>query len=112
MSDLVKFPKTIPCRPVARFYEFGPFRLDLERRLLLRNLEVVALTPRLFETLEVLIENRGRLISKDELMKKLWPDTVVEEANLAVSVSALRKLLGDSAGEHRYILTVPGRGYR
>jgi DNA-binding winged helix-turn-helix (wHTH) protein/TolB-like protein/lipoprotein NlpI len=73
---------------------------------------VLPLTPRLFETLLVLVENSGRLVEKDELMTKLWPDTVVEEANLTVNVSVLRKALGESTKEHRYIVTVPGRGYR
>lgn len=112
MGDPIKFPKAVSSKPVARFYEFGPFRLDLARRVLLRSGEIVPLAPRLFETLEVLVENRGRLIDKDELMAKLWPDTIVEEANLTVNVSALRRALGDSVGEHKYILTVPARGYR
>lgn len=112
MSDPIKFPKAVASKPPPRFYEFGPFRLDVAKRLLHREGQPVALTSRLFETLLVLVENNGRLVGKDELMTKLWPDTVVEEANLTVNVSALRKALGESTKEHRYIVTVPGRGYR
>jgi DNA-binding winged helix-turn-helix (wHTH) protein/TolB-like protein len=112
MGDPIKFPKAVVSRPFRGSYEFGPFRLDVAKRLLFRDGRPLTLTPRLFETLLVLVENNGRLVGKDELMTKLWPDTVVEEANLTVNVSALRKALGESTKEHRYIVTVPGRGYR
>lgn len=111
MNDPLKFPKAVAKAP-PRQYEFGPFRLDVAKRLLHKEGQPVALTPRLFETLLVLVENNGRLVEKDELMTRLWPDTVVEEANLTVNVSALRKALGESTKEHRYIVTFPGRGYR
>lgn len=96
----------------ARLYEFGPFRLDAAKGVLLRDQEVVSLTPRLIEMLLAFVENSQRLIEKDELMKLLWPDSIVEEANLTVNISALRKALGQRANENRYIVTVPGRGYR
>ena len=98
--------------PAGQFYEFGPFRLDPVKRLLLRQSAAVALAPKALDTLLLLVERRGQMLTKDELMQALWPDSFVEEANLAVQVSALRKALGERAGEHRYIVTVPGRGYR
>lgn len=93
-------------------YEFGPFRLDPARRLLTRQGEALPLTSKSFETLLVLVTNRGRVMLKDELMKALWPDSFVEEVNLAQNVSALRKALGESPGENLYIATIPGKGYR
>jgi len=93
-------------------YEFGPFQLDATKRLMTRNGVVVPLTSKVFDTLLLLIENRGHLVSKDEFMRSLWPDSFVEEANLPQNISALRKALGESPDEHRYILTVPGQGYR
>ncbi len=92
-------------------YEFGPFRLDPGERLLLRDGQHVPLTPKAFETLLILVENYGHVINKDELLKKVWPDTFVEEVNLAKNVSYLRKILGgEQAGQ--YIETIPKRGYR
>ena len=76
------------------FYEFGSFRIDPINRLLFKKGELVPLQPKMFDTLLVLIENRGQLIGKDELMSRLWPDTVVEESNLTQNVYILRKLLG------------------
>lgn len=99
-------------KPKTSFFEFGPFRLDTVRRLLLRDEAVVALPPKAFDTLLVLVENCDRLLEKSELMTAVWPDSFVEEANLTQTVSILRKALGERAGEHRYIVTVPGRGYR
>jgi DNA-binding winged helix-turn-helix (wHTH) protein/tetratricopeptide (TPR) repeat protein len=93
-------------------YEFGPFRLDSQKRVLLRDGAAVALTPKALETLSVLVANRDRVLSKDDLMKKLWPDSFVEESNLSQNIFMLRKALGDSAQEKRYILTIPGRGYQ
>src|SRR5262249_39792648 len=69
-------------------------------------------TPKAIDTLLVLVQNSGRMVGKDELMKQIWPDSFVEEANLAVNISTLRKALGEDRHEHRYIVTVPGRGYR
>lgn len=94
------------------FYEFGPFRLDAEERLLFRDHEVVQLTPKVVDTLFVLIENRGRLVKKDELMNAIWPETFVEESSLAQNISLLRKALGEEHGGHEYIETLPRRGYR
>ena len=93
-------------------YEFGPFRLDTTERTLSRDGAPLTLTPKAFETLVVLIERRGRLIEKGELMDALWPESMVEEANLTNNVWALRKTLGDGQNDHRYIETVPKRGYR
>ncbi len=93
-------------------YEFDQYCLDAAKRLLLRAGEPVPLQAKAFDTLLVLIENRDRVVGKDELMKKVWPDTFVEEINLTVNISALRKALGESPNEHRYIVTVPRRGYR
>src|SRR5918999_414024 len=94
------------------FFEFDSFRLDPHERVLLRDGRMVPLTPKAFETLFVLIQNSNRVVEKDELMKKIWPDTFVEEANLAVNISLLRKTLGERPGGGQYIETVPRRGYR
>jgi Tol biopolymer transport system component/DNA-binding winged helix-turn-helix (wHTH) protein len=93
------------------YYRFGPFVLDPASRSLLRGEQPVPITTKVFETLVVLVENRGRVMTKDELLLRLWPDTTVEEANLAQNVSSLRRALEDSPKEHRYIATIPGRGY-
>jgi Tol biopolymer transport system component/DNA-binding winged helix-turn-helix (wHTH) protein len=93
-------------------YEFGPFRLDLAERLLLCDGDPVALTPKALETLVVLVERRGRLVEKEELLKTLWPDSFVEEHNLANNISTLRKALGEAKNTPQYIETVPKRGYR
>ena len=95
-----------------RSYEFGPFQVDLQERVVRRDGEAVALTPKAFDTLLVLIENSGRVIEKDDLMKKVWPNTFVEEANLAVNISVLRKALGTTVTGGQYIETIPRRGYR
>ena len=94
------------------FYEFGPFRVDPEKLLLLRDNQPVALPPKAFETLLVLVRHSETVVLKDDLMKSIWPDTFVEESNLAQNIFVLRKTLGDITGEKRYIATVPGRGYR
>ena len=93
-------------------YEFGSFRLDSGKRLLLRDNEPVPLQLKAFETLLVLVRNSEQVVLKDDLMKAVWPDTFVEESNLAQNIFVLRKTLGATVGEHRYIVTVPGRGYR
>lgn len=95
-----------------RIYEFGPFRVDALRRLLLREGNQVRLPAKAFEILLVLLEENGRLVDKDELMRRVWPDAVVEENNLTVNMSALRKSLRESPRDHRYLVTVPGRGYQ
>lgn len=93
-------------------YEFGEFRLDAAERVLRRGDKLVPLTSKAFETLLVLVQRGGHVVEKDELMKEVWADTIVEEANLARNIWTLRKALGDDEGEHRYIETVPKRGYR
>jgi DNA-binding winged helix-turn-helix (wHTH) protein/TolB-like protein/Tfp pilus assembly protein PilF len=99
------------CKKESHCYEFGPFRLDAEERLLFRGQEIVPLTPKVVETLLVLVENRGQLLHKNELMEALWPDTFVEESSLAQNISLLRKALGEDQGR-QYIETLPKRGYR
>ncbi|MDQ3665220.1 MAG: winged helix-turn-helix domain-containing protein [Acidobacteriota bacterium] len=94
------------------FYEFGPFRVDARERRLLRNNEVVPLKPKIFDVLLVLVQNSGRLLTKDEVMKLVWPTTAVEEGNVARNISTLRNALGEQPREHQYIETVPWRGYR
>jgi DNA-binding winged helix-turn-helix (wHTH) protein/tetratricopeptide (TPR) repeat protein len=93
-------------------YEFGPFRVDPEKETVVRAGEPVPLTPKNFQILLVLIRNNREVVTKDDLMKTVWPDTFVEEANLSRNIFMLRKALGESAQDHRYIVTVPGRGYR
>jgi DNA-binding winged helix-turn-helix (wHTH) protein/TolB-like protein/tetratricopeptide (TPR) repeat protein len=94
------------------FYEFGAFRVDAVRRQLLRDGVPVPLKPKALETLMVLLQNRGRVVTKEELLSALWPDTFVEEGNLTQHVSLVRKALGETPQERRYIVTVPGQGYR
>src|SRR5215475_5889592 len=96
----------------APFYEFGPFRVDTVKYVLTREGEVVPLNLKAFEILLALIQHRGQVLEKNELLQRVWPDTVVEENNLARNISALRKALDEQPNEHQYILTVPGRGYR
>ena len=92
--------------------QFGPFSIDVEERVLRRDGRPVPLTPKAFDVLAALVEQPGRLISKEELLQKVWPDTFVEESNLAYNVFALRKALGDTADNGQYIETVAKRGYR
>src|SRR5215471_19632959 len=99
-------------REGKHLYEFGPFRLDPAERSLLRDGKAVPLTPKAFELLVLLVENRGHLLKKNELIERVWPNTFVEEANLAQNVSALRKALDDKNGGAQYIETVPKGGYR
>ena len=84
----------------------------MERYLLLRDGEPISLSPKVFETLLFLVQNRGRIGKKDEIINSVWPDTFVEESNLAQNVFLLRKALGEEKNEHRYIVTIPGVGYR
>jgi adenylate cyclase len=93
-------------------YEFGPFRVDVRERTLRRDGELVPLTPKAFDILLVLVQNSGRVLTKNEMMNLVWPDTAVEESNLARNVSTLRKALGNGPDEHGYIETIPWRGYR
>lgn len=96
----------------GQIYEFGEFRLDVSERVLLRESEAVPLTPKVFDLLVVLVENHGHLLTKDEIISSLWADSFVEEANLNVNMSALRRSLGETPGEQRFIETVPRQGYR
>ena len=93
-------------------YEFGSFRLNPQERSLSRAEGTIALTPKAFDTLLYFVENRQRLLTKNELIAHLWPDSFVEESNLAQNVSTLRRALGESPGETHYIETVPKLGYR
>jgi DNA-binding winged helix-turn-helix (wHTH) protein/TolB-like protein len=95
-----------------QIYEFGPFVLDPAERRLTRDGAPVPLTPKVFDLLALLVERRGRLLDKDVLLKALWPDSFVEEGNLTVNVSSLRRALGEPASGGEFIETVPRRGYR
>jgi DNA-binding response OmpR family regulator len=99
-------------RKEIQTYEFGPFRFETLERRLLHNGQTVPLSARVFDLLLLLIQNSGHLIEKEEIMREVWPNSFVEDNNLTVSMSALRKALGEAHGEHLYIETVPKRGYR
>ena len=92
--------------------QFGPVTLVPDERVLLKDGQPVALTPKAFDLLVFLATNPGRLLTKDEILQGVWPDAVVEESNLAYHVFAIRKALGDGSDPDRYIETVPKRGYR
>jgi DNA-binding winged helix-turn-helix (wHTH) protein/TolB-like protein/Flp pilus assembly protein TadD len=95
-----------------QIFEFDNFRLDLLNRTLLRDRSPVALPAKAFDVLVVLVESAGRLVEKDELFSRVWPDQIVEESNLTVHISAIRKVLGDRKDNPHYLVTVSGRGYR
>ncbi len=97
---------------VKHLYDFGEFRLDTTEKILTRSNKPVALTPKVFELLLLFVKNRGKLLEKDELMKKLWANSFVEESNLTFNIRQLRKILGDDAQNPTYIKTVPRYGYR
>lgn len=97
---------------IDRYYEFGPFRLQPTKRLLLCDKTIVPLTAKVFDLLLLLVENSGALLEREELMNALWPHAIVEESNLTQSIFVLRKTLSEMRGGERYIVTVPGRGYR
>ena len=97
---------------IKQFYEFGSFRLDPAERLLLRQGEEIPLTPTFFNILLPLVENRGHVLEKQQLMQMVWPDRFVEEGNLTRNISTLRKILGDDPENPQYIETIPRRGYR
>ena len=96
----------------SHLYEFGRFRLDASERVLLRDREPVPLTPKVFDILLALVEHGGHIVEKDDLMKRVWPDTFVEEGNLTQNVSLLRKALGENPGGPQFIETIARRGYR
>ena len=93
---------------VQEIYEFGPFRLNPAERTLVRGKQVLALTPKAFETLNLLIQNSGHLVTKEELIERVWPDTVVEEGNLNVIIHTLRKALGDDPRDRSQDRTYEG----
>ncbi len=99
-------------KAIQRIFEFGPFRLIPEESQLLRDDVPVALTPKSFDLLVVLVESSGHLLEKGELLERVWPDSFVEEANLSVKMSELRRVLGKGDDGVQYIETVPRRGYR
>src|SRR6266850_3867850 len=93
-------------------YEFDEFQLDVIRRQLSRSGEIVPLYSKAFDLLLVLVEKGGTVLTKDELLEAVWPGQILEEANLTVTMSVVRKALGERASQPRYIVTIPGRGYR
>ena len=97
---------------MKHLYEFGPFRVDPEKELLLRDGETVAITPKTFQILLVLMRHSKEIVTKEDMLKTVWPDTFVEEANLTRNIFLLRKALGETPQDHQYVVTVPGRGYR
>src|SRR6185503_6703202 len=99
-------------KQLLRYYEFGPFRLNVTEHLLQKSDEVVPLTPKLVDTLAVLVENSGHVVTKDGLMQTLWPDSFVEESSLTQNISLLRKALAEHGNGQQYIETIPKRGYR
>ena len=92
---------------IKHLYEFGPYRIDPVKRLLLRGEESVPLPSKVFETLLVLVQHSEEVVSKDNLIKLVWPNNFVEESNLSQSIFLLRKALAENAQDHRYIVTVP-----
>src|SRR5215217_2447409 len=97
----------------ANLYEFGDFQLDTVKRVLRRvDGTPVPLTPRVFDTLLYLVEHHDSVLDKERIMEAVWPDSIVEENNLAQAISKLRQVFGETPGSHNYIVTVPGRGYR
>ena len=95
----------------GEIFEFGQFRVDALRRSLEREGQPVALSGKAFEILMVLLKQRGEVVDKDALMRQVWPDTAVEENNITVAISALRKALGETPSSPKRIVTIPGRGY-
>jgi DNA-binding winged helix-turn-helix (wHTH) protein/TolB-like protein len=112
MSTANQFEPTLPGGSAPQAYEFGPFVLDTIQHALLKAGAPVALTPKTYDTLLVLVQNSGRMLSKEELMNLLWPDSFVEESNLTQQVSMIRRALGDSPSDPHFIVTISGRGYR
>src|SRR5678810_672716 len=98
--------------PTTHFYAFDNFVVDAGKSVLLREGQFVPLTPKAFEILLVLVRNPGRVLKKEELIEEVWPDAFVDENNLPRNISSLRKALGEGPAEHKYIVTLPGQGYR
>src|SRR5262249_37622886 len=101
-----------PARAAADFFEFGPFRLDVSNRSLYCSDEFVPLTPKVFETLLLLVEEAGRVVDKEQLMQRVWPDAFVEEGSITNNISTLRKILNPHFDGDGPIATVARRGYR
>lgn len=99
-------------QPTKRLYDFGPFRINSVQRVLSRDGEVVAMTPKQFDLLLLLVENHGRVVEKERLIEEVWPETAVEEGNLTTNIYMLRKVLGEDTNGQQYIQTLPRRGYR
>src|SRR2546422_3349263 len=97
---------------IKHFCRFGDFTVDTDQKVLLRQGKPLPLTPKVFDTLLILVENCGRIVAKEQLMNRLWPDSFVEEANLTSNIQHLRKSLGDDARQPHFIETVAKRGYR
>jgi len=97
---------------MSEFYEFDSFRMDAVRRVLLREGKPIPMSNKSFDLLLILVRERERILDKEELLDRIWPDTTVEENNLTVAMSGLRKALGEDPTDRRYIVTIPGRGYR
>ncbi len=97
---------------VKHLYKFGKFVLDTNEKHLLSENNRIQLTPKVFELLHLFLENSGKLITKDEILDKVWSDSFVEEGNLTFTVNQLRKLLSDNARKPNFIETIPRRGYR
>jgi Tol biopolymer transport system component/DNA-binding winged helix-turn-helix (wHTH) protein len=98
--------------PTSHFYSFDSFVVDAGKSVLLREGQFVPLTPKAFEILLLLVRNPGRVLKKEELIEEVWPDAFVDENNLPRNISSLRKALGEGPAEHKYIVTLPGQGYR
>jgi len=98
--------------PIEQTYRFGEFTIDPQQKILLRNDRPLPLAPKVFDTLLILVDSGGRLVAKEELMRRLWPDTFVEESNLTFNIQQIRKTLGDNARQPRFVETVARRGYR
>ena len=112
-SSIFELPALPPMATDPRIvYEFGPFQMDPDKQILLRGNDPVAVTPKAFETLLVLVRRSREIVSKEELLKEVWPNSFVEESNLSQNIFLLRKALGDTAENRQYIVTLPGRGYR
>src|SRR5262249_45486058 len=106
------FLKAVMSNSIKQFYELGPFRIDVANRLLLRDGEPLPLTPKAVDTLLALVQHSGQVLKKEELMKLVWPDSVVEEGNLTQNIYLLRKTLSEGSNGQNYIETIPRRGYR
>src|SRR6201986_300580 len=101
-----------PSYKAREVYEFGPFRVNAERALVTCGDQVVPLTPKAFQILLLLVRNGNQIVSKEEILKTVWPDTIVEEGNLTRNIFMLRKALGERSQDHKYVVTVPNQGYR